>query len=82
MSDNLTTKEIETDADIDDATIEFTTREEYIQCAVAALGVVSEMNAMTAADTMRQKRIQRKCLRIIDDMVSEMYEELFSDDED
>ncbi len=62
--------------------LEFTTREEYINCACLALNTVDGINPMTAADTARVARIRRKCLRIIDEMVSEMYDELHETDED
>lgn len=83
MSDDLNTSPEEVnDSTLDDAEVEFTTREEYITCAVNALNAVAEMNCMTSEDTKRQRRITRKCLRILDDMVSEMYDELFNADED
>ena len=67
----------------EDAILEFTTREEYITCACNALSTVECINAMTAADEARVKRIVKKCLRILDSMVGEMYEELFeAEDED
>ena len=79
MSDDLTTSE--TEAVEEEAAFEMTTREEYINCACAALSVVSEINAMTKVETDRQKRIQRKCLMIIDELVGEMYDELFDEEE-
>jgi hypothetical protein len=77
MADDLTTNP--DDSTLDGAEVEFTTREEYIMCSVNALNAVSEMNCMTAEDTKRQKRITRKCLKIIDSMVDEMYDELFDE---
>jgi hypothetical protein len=80
MSDDLNTAETN-DSTLDDAEVEFTTREEYITCSVNALNAVAEMNCMTKADNTRKERITRKCLRILDDMVGEMYDELFNEDE-
>jgi len=65
----------------DDGLLEFTTREEYINCACAALSSVESINTMTASDTAKVNRIRRKCLRIIDEMVNEMYDELFEEEE-
>lgn len=62
--------------------LEFTTREEYITCACNALNSTESIDAMTAADKARLNRIRRKCLRILDDLVCEMYDELFEEDEE
>jgi 20S proteasome alpha/beta subunit len=62
--------------------VEFTTREEYILCAVNCLNAVAENNTMTKADAERVKRVTRKCLKIIDHLSSEMYDELFDEDEE
>jgi hypothetical protein len=64
------------------AVFEFTTREEYINCACAALNTVEGLNPMTQIDTDRVKRIKRKCLRILDDLVGEMWDELYDNDEE
>lgn len=63
--------------------LEFTTREEYITCTCNALNSTESIDAMTAADKARLNRIRRKCLLILDSMISEMYSELFeSEDEE
>ena len=63
--------------------LDFTTREEYITCACNALNSTESIDAMTAADKQRLNRIRRKCLLILDSMISEMYSELFeSEDEE
>ena len=82
MSDDLTTKEAETPDEEIDGEIEYTTREEYILCAVNAMNAVAEIDPMEKSGISRKNRIIRKCLRIIDDMVGEMYDELFSEDEE
>lgn len=61
----------------EDGILEFTTREEYITCACNALNSTESIDAMTAADKARLNRIRRKCLRILDEMVGEMHDELF-----
>ena len=60
--------------------VEFTTREEYISCAVNCYNVVSEMNVLTNEDRELQQRVTRKSLKIIDTMCTEMYDELFDDE--
>ncbi len=79
MSEDL---ELPTEGTEDEGILEFTTREEYINCACYALATVEAINTMTASDTARVNRIKRKCLKILDDMVAEMYEELNEADEE
>ena len=62
--------------------LEFTTREEYITCACNALNSTESIDAMTASDKARLNRIRRKCLKILDSMVGEMYDELFEQNEE
>lgn len=78
--DDLTTS----DQPEEEAIFEFTTREEYIGCAYNAIAAVEGLDTgmMNKTDALRVKRIMRKCLRIIDECVNEMYDELFEDDED
>jgi len=54
---------------------------QMLVAACEALGSVEGINAMTAADNKRITRIKRKCLRMIDFYVNELYELTF-DDED
>lgn len=81
--DNKQDKEIigTEDAEIE---TEFTTREEYIGCAYSAIVAVSDMDMglMNKKDQARIRRIRRMCLRILDDCVKEMHDELFENDED
>ena len=72
----------ETTETTDEGIVEFTTREEYINCACYALATVETLNPMTASDTAKVNRIKRKCLKILDDMVAEMYDELNESDEE
>lgn len=63
---------------------EFTTREEYIGCAFNAIMAVSDMDIglLNKVEQNRIKRIRRMCLRILDDCVKEMHDELFESEED
>lgn len=82
MSDDLTTSNEEVnDSTLDDAELEFTTREEYINCAAVAINAIADLDLYMEADKKRKARIMRKCLRILDDMVGEMYSELNEDDD-
>ena len=65
-----------------EAIFEFTTREEYINCSCSALSAIDSIDAMTATDKSRLSRIKRKCLKILDQLVGEMYDELFDHDEE
>ena len=87
MSDDLElTKENEqvTDADLEEVEIEYTTRAEYIQCAYFAISAVVDMDTglMNGEEKKRVKRIVRKSLMIIDDCITEMFDELYDDDDD
>ena len=64
--------------------VEFTTREEYIGCAYSSIVAVSDMDSglMNKTDQARIKRIRRMCLRILDECVKEMHDELFETDEE
>jgi len=78
MSDEV--KDIEQEEGI----IEYTTREEYIGCAFNAIMAVSDMDVglLNKVEQNRIKRIRRMCLRILDDCVKEMHDELFETEED
>lgn len=80
MSDDL--KIGEGEETTDEGIVEFTTREEYINCACYALQTVEAINTMTASDTARVNRIKRKCLVILDELVTEMFDELHEVDEE
>ena len=87
MGDDLEIKKDEdkvTDADLDLTAVEFTTRSEYIQCAYFAMSAVEGIDTaiMTKEDEKRIKRIIRKSIMIIDDCITELYDELYEDDED
>ena len=64
--------------------VEFTSTSEYICSAYYAIASVEDADTalMTKEDEKRVKRIKRKCLKIIDICVSEMYDELFESDEE
>ena len=60
---------------------EYTSRIEAIHCATSAISAASEMTIMTKLDEKRIQRIKRKSLRIIDKCISEIYDELFYEEE-
>jgi hypothetical protein len=65
--------------------VEFTSASEYIASAYYAIASVEDADTalMTKEDEKRVKRIKRKCIKIIDICITEMYDELFeNDDED
>ena len=64
--------------------VEFTTREEYIGCAYSAIVAVSDMDTglLNKTDQARIRRIRKMCLRILDDCVKEMHDELFENEEE
>lgn len=78
--DDLTTSDLPEE----EAIFETTTREDYIGCAYNAIAAVEGLDTgmMNKTDALRVKRILKKSLRIIDECVTEMYDELFEDDED
>lgn len=64
--------------------VDYTTREEYIACAFNAIAAVSDMDTglLNKTGQARIRRIRRMCLRILDDCVKEMHDELFETDEE
>lgn len=79
------TKQVEVIGDeTKDVEVEFTTREEYIACAFNALAAVADFDdmIMNKINQNRIKRIRRMCLRILDDCVKEMHDELFETEEE
>ena len=64
--------------------VETTTRSDYITAAYFAISSVEGMDTqiMTREDSKRIKRIIRKSIKIIDDCISEMHDELFEEDEE
>lgn len=82
MEDNLTTQEEGQQPEEQEPIIEFTTREDYVNCAAQAIAAVDGYDPaiMSEVDARRIKRIKRKCLRIIAECVDEMYDELFDEE--
>ena len=62
--------------------VEMTTRADYISCAFYAISAIEGMDTgiMSKEGARRIKRILRKSLRIIDDCINEMHDELFEED--
>lgn len=75
-----TLNEINADDIDDDGIIEYTTRDEYITCCFYALNSIGEYDTgmMSKSDGNRIKSIRRKCLLMLDNLVNEMYDELFN----
>ena len=88
VKENLTTSSSESNETemLEEGIVEFTTAGEYINSAYFALSAVAEMDEMQfGKDSVTQrriKRIKRKSLRIIDICITEMYDELFENDEE
>ena len=84
MKEDLIIKD-EANEPLEDA-IEFetTSRSEYISSAYYAIAAVSEIDTelMQPRDKKRKKEIIRKSLRIIDNIISELYGELFEAEDD
>lgn len=78
-----TIEEVEQE-EIPEVDVEYTTRADYISCAYYSISAVEGLDTgiMTKEDAKRIKRIMRKSLRIIDDCINEMHDELFEDDEE
>ena len=81
-TDDLTTSE--TEEVFEEAEFEITTRSDYIACAYNSINAVIDLDTalMSKEDDRRKRRIVRKSLRIIDDCICELYDELFEDDEE
>lgn len=79
---NQQKKEEETEESSEIVDVEYTTRTDYISCAYYAISSVEGLDTgiMTKEDAKRIKRIMRKSLRIIDDCINEMHDELFEED--
>ena len=84
MKEDLIIKD-EANEPLEDA-IEFetTSRSEYISSAYYAIAAVSEIDTelMQPRDKKRKKKIIRKSLRIIDNIISELYGELLEAEDD
>jgi len=83
VKENLTTAEPETEV-LEEGIVEFTTAGEYINSAYFALSAVEDIDTaiISKEDEKRIKRIKRKAIKIIDICLSEMYDELFENDEE
>ena len=69
---------------LDEGYVEFTSASEYITSAYFSLSAVDDIDTaiISKEDEKRIKRIKRKAIKIIDICLSEMYDELFENDED
>jgi hypothetical protein len=84
MGDDLTTAAPEEQPEEVEAEFEITTRSEYVACATNALQSIDGIDEMILSDAGRKriKRIRFKSLRIIDEIINEMYDEIFDDSTD
>jgi len=57
------------------------TEMDYITAAYYALDAAESSNPMTKEGQRQMARIRRKCLRIIDHCITELYDQLFDDEE-
>lgn len=57
------------------------TEMDYITAAYYALDAAENSNPMTKEGQRQMSRIRRKCLRIIDHCITELYDQLFDDEE-
>lgn len=64
--------------------VEFTTAADYITSAYFAISSIDDIDTALCSkeDEKRVKRIKRKAIKIIDICLSEMYDELFENDDD
>ena len=69
---------------LEEGIVEFTSAGEYINSAYFALSAVEDIDTaiISKEDEKRIKRIKRKSLKIIDICITEMYDELFENDEE
>lgn len=83
VKENLTTESSETEM-LEEGIVEFTSAGEYINSAYFALSAVEDIDTaiISKEDEKRIKRIKRKAIKIIDICLSEMYDELFENDEE
>lgn len=64
--------------------VEYTTRLDYISAAFYSISSVEGIDLLMISkeDAKKIKRILKKSVRIIDSCISEMYDELFEEDEE
>lgn len=85
VNENLTTASTESEAEmLEEGFVEFTSAGEYINSAYFALSAVEDIDTaiISKEDEKRIKRIKRKSIKIIDICITEMYDELFENDEE
>lgn len=69
---------------IEEGYVGFTSASDYISSAYFSLSAVDDIDTaiISKEDEKRIKRIKRKAIKIIDICLSEMYDELFENDDD
>lgn len=85
VNENLTVEPPKQEAEMfEEGMVEFTSAGEYINSAYFALSAVEDIDTaiISKEDEKRIKRIKRKSIKIIDICITEMYDELFENDEE
>lgn len=84
VTDNVSTESTESTESLEEGYVEFTSASDYITAAYFSLSAVDDIDTaiVSKEDEKRIKRIKRKSIKIIDICISEMYDELFENDED
>lgn len=82
MSDDLNINDVPEDQP--EVIMEFTTREETIAACYNSIAAVDGIDTEAWGGDMygkMKRRIQKRCVKILDALVKEMYDETFDDDE-
>lgn len=69
------------DTNLDEYEVELTPRSEYMQCAYFAIIAMDGIDTglMSKEDALNNREIIRKSVKIIDNIIDELYHELFED---
>jgi hypothetical protein len=84
ISSEQNNQELPNDENELDLQVDFVTAHEYIMSVCSALSVVDNYDTMimSKTDEQRIKRIRRKSLKILDNCICELYDEIFETDDD
>lgn len=82
MADEQLTPEQPIEPKETDMLVEFTSTPEYLASCFYAISAVEELDATMYNAQALKKRVMKRCLRIIDTCVKEMYDELFEEEQD
>lgn len=59
-----------------------TTNADYISMAWHAYDIMESLDPMTESEKMRKRRLQKKCIKIIEKCINEVYDDLFDNEEE